>query len=529
MDDIKISAYKKNRSDAWIYLLFLAFSFGILFICTASSPRYATNPWNDANAFLTVGRSMANGLTIYKDIFEQKGPLLYLLHAIAGLISDSSFFGVYVMQSVFLSATVFSAYKTASLYVKSCQSIICALLTCFVTVNSCGYYYGDSAEEFCLPFLMISIYFLCRYFKNTEQNTLSKPVFLLVGFLAGCVAMIKFTVIGFWFAWAAYTLLYIWFAKKDFKAAFINALIFLGGMAAAIIPWVIYFAVKGALWDFINSYFILNATAYPKAENLGFISRIFKPIHSLGENLVISPILFIIGFLGIILFAATNIFTEKKVFSRLSVPFVCCLGLYIVYFGIRYYNYYFIPMSVFTIFSFIALTYLLDKIAKGKSRLIAAILCAVIIPSTVFASNYCNLSSRFAARKGEETVQAEAAEYILNHKSEGKILNYNSLDTGIYLATGQIPRFRHFERQNLLYDKYPENIDEQNRYITEGLADYVAVAAKPGTELSDIYEKNIALKTDYSLVFSQKYSIAESVITNKKTNLTYYLFEIKEK
>ena len=84
---------KKRLLNIPIYLLFIAFSFGILYICTASSPRYATNPWNDANAFLTMGRSMANGLTIYKDIFEQKGPLLYLLHAAACLISDSSFFG----------------------------------------------------------------------------------------------------------------------------------------------------------------------------------------------------------------------------------------------------------------------------------------------------------------------------------------------------------------------------------------------------------------------------------------------------
>ena len=61
MNGIKNSAYKKICTDALIYLLFLAFSFGILFICTASSPRYATNPWNDANAFLTMGKAMANG------------------------------------------------------------------------------------------------------------------------------------------------------------------------------------------------------------------------------------------------------------------------------------------------------------------------------------------------------------------------------------------------------------------------------------------------------------------------------------
>ena len=117
-----------------VYLLFLIFSFGILYICTASSPRYATNQWNDANAFLTMGRAMSSGLTIYKDIFEQKGPLLYLLHAVASLISDSSFLGVYIIQSLFLSATAFAAYKIASLYVGTAWSVISAVLTCFVTV-----------------------------------------------------------------------------------------------------------------------------------------------------------------------------------------------------------------------------------------------------------------------------------------------------------------------------------------------------------------------------------------------------------
>ena len=102
------------------------------------------------------------------------------------------------------------------------------------------------------------------------------------------------------------------------------------------------------------------------------------------------------------------------------------------------------------------------------------------------------------------------------------------MDSGIYLAARQIPRFKHFEQQNLLYNKYPENIDEQNRYIAEGMADYVAIAAKSGVELSDIYKKNIALKTDYTLVFSQEYSVAESALTNKKAIQTYYLFQTKE-
>ena len=518
----------KDKKNILIFIFFTAFAFAILYICTASSPRYATNPWNDANAFLTVGKAMANGLTVYKDIFEQKGPLLYLIHALACFISDTSFTGVYVMQSLSLCVTSFAAYKLASLYVGTGWSVASAVLTCFVTVNSSCYYYGDSAEEFCLPFLMISIYYFCRYFKNTEQALPKRSVFFLVGFFAGCVAMIKFTVIGFWFAWAAYISLYTLFAKKDFKKAVINALVFLGGMGAAIAPWIVYFAVKGGLRDFIYTYFILNATAYPMTEKLSFFARLWKPIYIIGTNLASSPAVLILSGLGMTAFLFTNIFTEKKLFSRLSVPFVCCLGIYIIYFGIRSYSYYLLPLSAFMVFSFIAIFFVAGKLIKGKAeKIVSAVVCAVLIVASVIGGNYLNICSTDLPRKGESTIQSEAVRYIKSHNSDGIILNYGCLDTGIYLAADQLPVFRHFEEQNLLYEKYSENVDEQNRYINEHLADFVVTVIKPEETVEDIYEKNPSLKTDYNIVICKDFSFSNQNIFKSDYTRTFYLFELK--
>ena len=518
----------KEKKNIPVFLFFAVFAFVIIYICTASSPRYATNPWNDANAFLTVGKAMANGLTVYKDIFEQKGPLLYLIHALACFVSDTSFTGVYVMQSLSLCVTSFAAYKIASLYVRTCWSVASAVLTCFVTVNSACYYYGDSAEEFCLPFLMISIYYFCRYFKNTEQDLPKRSVFFLVGFFAGCVAMIKFTVIGFWFAWAAYISLYTLFAKKDFKKAVINALVFIGGMVAAIAPWIVYFAVKGGLRDFIYTYFILNATAYPMTEKLSFFARLWKPIYIIGTNLVTSPAVLVFSVLGMTAFLFTNIFTEKKIFSRLSVPFVCCLGIYIIYFGIRSYSYYLLPLSAFTVFSFIAVFFVAGKLIKGKAeKIVSAVVCTVLIVASVIGGNYLNICSTDLPRKGESTIQSEAVRYIKSHNSDGIILNYGCLDTGIYLAADQLPVFRHFEEQNLLYEKYSENVDEQNRYINEHLADFVVTVIKPEETVEDIYEKNPSLKTDYKIVICKDFSFSNQNIFKSDYTRTFYLFELK--
>ncbi len=524
----QVNSLKKDTlcKNLLVYFLLLAFSFSVLYICTGSSPRYAINPWNDANAFLTVGKSMASGLTIYKDIFEQKGPLLYLIHALACLFSSTSFTGVYILQSISLSITAFASYKISKLYISTGQSFISAILSCSLIVNATCYYYGDSAEEFCLPLLMISIYYFCKYFKDVENNKLNKSVFILVGFFAGCVAMIKFTVIGFWFAWAAYILLYIWIAKKDFKNAFFSALVFLGGMALAIIPWIIYFAVKGALCDFINTYFVLNATAYAKTQYLSIIGRITQPIYHIIEAITFSPVVLILAIISNLLFIFTNIFTTKKFFSRISMSFVCFLGMYLIYFGLRSYAYYFLPISAFTIFSFISMGALLQKIFKKKEHIISIVLCVAVVSSTLVASNFINLSSKYASRANEETAQKQIADYIKEKNPNAALLNYGFLDSGVYLFSDQVPKFKHFEQQNFVYENFKDNIDEQNRYINEHLAHYVVTEGSITPE--KIYETNPTLKTDYSIVFCEEYSVQSSTKANKKIVKYLYLFELKE-
>ena len=62
-------------------------SAGVLLICSKNSPLYPMNDWVDVNCFFTVGRGMRHGMTPYLDLYEQKGPLLYAVFALAAWIS----------------------------------------------------------------------------------------------------------------------------------------------------------------------------------------------------------------------------------------------------------------------------------------------------------------------------------------------------------------------------------------------------------------------------------------------------------
>ena len=76
----------------------------LMLCCSQSSPIYPINIWDDANCLLTVGRVMRAGGTLYRDIYEQKGPTLYLAHMLAACVSDGGFFGVYLVETLCLAA-----------------------------------------------------------------------------------------------------------------------------------------------------------------------------------------------------------------------------------------------------------------------------------------------------------------------------------------------------------------------------------------------------------------------------------------
>jgi len=66
-------------------------------VVSTCSPLFPFNPWDDANCFFTLGRGIIHGKVPYRDLYEQKGPLLYFLYALAALISEKSFTGAWII------------------------------------------------------------------------------------------------------------------------------------------------------------------------------------------------------------------------------------------------------------------------------------------------------------------------------------------------------------------------------------------------------------------------------------------------
>lgn len=107
---------KENYRFEKIYLFIPVLVAVILLFAVQSSPLYPFNEWVDPNVFLTMGKAILSGKVIYRDIYDQKGPYIYFMHALCALIDGDGFFGVYIMEVIACSVFMYFNLKILKLY-----------------------------------------------------------------------------------------------------------------------------------------------------------------------------------------------------------------------------------------------------------------------------------------------------------------------------------------------------------------------------------------------------------------------------
>ena len=113
--------------------------------------------------------------------------------------------------------------------------IIIPIFMAFLTTSR-AFTHGGSAEEFCYLGLAISLYYFLKHFKEKE---LTNKEFIINGFIAGCILSIKYTILGFWFAFMMCLFIEYMF-RKEYKKGFMACIYFLIGMAIPVVISCIY-------------------------------------------------------------------------------------------------------------------------------------------------------------------------------------------------------------------------------------------------------------------------------------------------
>lgn len=440
-------------------------------LCSKSSPLYPFNDWNDANCYLTVGKSMLQGLVPYRDLFEQKGPLMYAIHAAAALISDTTFLGVYFIEILAAGFFLFYAFKIMR-FCKENISVWAMPFTAAIIYSSWAFSHGDSAEELCLPFFALALYI--GLVSVREQQALSWKQSLLIGATAACVLWIKFSLLGFYLGWICIPAIML--LKNRQGKQLLEMLLGIGtGVIIVTIPILIYFAANGALTDLWMVYFYDNIFLYSVATNgskiWGFLVNLLLGAQNFAYY---APVGLIVILIGVWRMGRSN---DKR---ELGLVLTSLLGMFIlVYCGGRQYIYYSLGMLCFVPIGIAKIVLITDQLntnylhAKAtplvdKTKgLVACVLSAGL--ALAMSSNISLLQY-----KKSDLPQYQFAE-IINETEDATLLNYDFLDGGFYTTTGIIPNCKYFARLNINLE---EMMQTQDEYVAEGKADYVVTRSE---------------------------------------------------
>jgi hypothetical protein len=500
-------AYFKSR-DFLIHCFLFFTSLIFLLFCTESSPLYPFNTWSDADAFFTMGNGMVNGKVLYKDLFEQKGPYLYLIHAASYVISHRTFFGVFIFEVISFFVFLIYAFKTFCLFLKEKVSLSLIFVLSALLISSTSFSHGDSAEEFCLPFLMISLYHLMVYFKKDYPQPICYKILLSNGVIAGIVLCIKFSLLGFWIGWTLSIGIALLIRKYYIKTIY-SAFIFIFGMMVATLPWFIYFGVNHAISDWLNDYFLINIKDY--SIPMSFDQHVYYILSSFYREFNRNIVYGVIFLLGLFILVSKRILPNAL--SKLSVLLTLSCLISGIYIGGRAYVYYFFIASPFVIFGLITLFYYLTEQTKWFKLNKVVILCLIVFP--FFITILSNQNIHWMFKKRSDLIQYSFAS-IIKKTPHGSVLNYGAGDIGLYIVLDMTPNVKFFENQNIDYSLFPKILDSQDDYVRSGLFDYVVVVQN---RLPFLKEKVANFSQRYKLVSTQDEELEKGFYA------TYFLYK----
>ncbi len=440
-------------------LLCCAVSVIMIGICSKSSPLYPMNDWVDVNCFFTVGRGLRHGMIPYRDLYEQKGPLIYFLYALAALISEDSFLGVFLVEVVCFAAFLhFSGMIAETLSGADWAYPVTAAAVGLLVPITPAFSHGGSAEELMLPVLAAGLFTVLRAMR--EERTLRAGESILLGALAATAFWSKYTFCGLFAGLAIGAV--IWYAaKRRFRELLCLIGLALAGFlipSALIVAW---FAAHGALPDLWQAYILNNLTLYTQNVRGGHYD---PPLLNLLNNLPWA----IPAALGLVL----AFFRKGHRLDAVTLWLSAAALFVFTYLNGRRYPYYALILAALAPAGFGHAFHLIREWTVRHEKAVkraAVILTGTVVLGSPFAALHFGLNTALLGVAREELPQYRFAGRIAETEDRS-LLNSGFLDGGFYYAAGVLPSGPYFCTLNI---DLPEMETAISRSAQEGETAYV--------------------------------------------------------
>lgn len=476
---------KRFNKEITSYFILAVISIMCVTLFCKSSPIYPICDLPDANTWLIQAKQVLSGLVPYKDIYEHKGPLQIFAYLFAALPCFKRLEGLYITELVLFLIYSIGVYKTSKLFGEK-YNLLATIISIFVVSLSSAFSSTGSSEELLLSTFIWSVYFMV---KNIQSNQIFKPFdVLLIGAFCAIRLWTKYNLCFFDVILVVYVLAY--YIKNKWNI-WKTILYYILGFACVTVPLLIYFAVKGALYDLFYVYFYIVIFKYYTA-----VGSIHNYNTFIIKALTVMPV--ILCMLPNIIDIRSKNRKKEDVFYLITF---FLFFIYIVY-SSAWWSYYFLDLFAFLIF-------FVTKSLNNKPKFSLPILIVVI--ASMFVINSSQIET-FKFDKSEYK-QFEIAE-IVNSVDNPKLYYYQAENGGFYIYSDTMPFTRYFTNYNINAE---EVADERQQVIENKEADFLLTIQQ-----NDFDGYTLVKETqipNWDVVFDEKFN---------KGYKQYYLYEKAE-
>lgn len=223
----------------------------VLLTLFAASPLVQRLPSWDSGVFLYTDWRVTQGELPYRDVWDHKPPLVFVVDALGVWLGGGSRWGVWALEVISLTLAVSLAFvliRRAFGAWSAWYAVVAILVNAFLTMDG-----GNYTTEYALPIQFAMLWVIAA----SPRDILSARRAFLLGVLSAALFWLKQNNLGIPCALCAYLLLQLIFCVQK-RAVLASFAALLGGFAVVSLLVVAPFAFAGALGEFWEAAFAFN-------------------------------------------------------------------------------------------------------------------------------------------------------------------------------------------------------------------------------------------------------------------------------
>lgn len=495
---------KVKISEFGVLLSIMIFCFSFLFQSQLNPLSCYGNSHTDSSVFRVVAEYIKEGRMPYKDTFDHKGPLLYILNFIG--ISLADYKGIWLVEFVCLFIALFFMYKIARLRLNKATSLI----SIGVASSLLHVYFqnGNLTEEYALPFIAISLFIFIDYFLNNKITCLR---LIACGFCFAAVCLLRINMVSLWIAFCIAVLVKT-LVNKQYKELRIFILYFILGIIIIVLPIMIWLFVNDAFMDFIDSYFVFN-TMYISEGNATYkLNKVIDLINKYFEfkleyitnapaiiNKLFTACFFMVSPLTFVSFVYLVIASIKnKNYLNIGYLVYFLFTIFLICIGGRIYPHYgmiIIPLITYPIVK--SVEYIIENFKKKRSKLLIGILGISFICFSFLGVQ--NVISNFNSMNNQSDEKIQVAKFIKQNSDEDSKITVFGNENIIYLLSERMPASK-YSYQLPIGTVNPDIMDEYFYEIGENQPEFIVVCEQHQRMYDFLLENEYSLEKEYSRI-----------------------------